>query len=683
MNKKRLLAILLALVIGGGSIFGVAQIAKAASRSTVMVLPVSSVNYGRWWWDDSSSLEGLVTADASQNVFLTSTQTVEKVYVEEGQAVRAGDTLMTYDTTQTGLNLEREKLSREQIALRIEVAKKNIETLKKLSPVSEGGDDFGFFDDFGFDEPEEEPREIKAKVHDILDDTAEPYDLLGDKESWGSEMNPYRYICTDGTEITAAFLEKLAKEAGGNPLYYVLEIREGNRPDGALIKAWTENAAKIGEIPPEWKGSVSLAGEVVITPAPTDEPEPTDVPGPTDYPAPTDIPTPTEEPQPTEEPVPTDVPAPTEEPAPTDIPAPTDPTEPLVPGSDEPVNGQDGPVSGQDAGFNMAAGSGEMIPHLSTQAGADSGEAVTLTWETVAAFKAMVTAAEEDSGRRGLAEAVGLIPADAQYTADELRRALQDEESDLRSLELDLREADLKIRTADRAVGEGEVKAKMNGIVKKVGDPENPANDGSAFIEVAAAEGLYVRSALNERAYGHVKEGDSVTVTSWQSGQTFEGVIREISDFPDSSGMFGYGSNSETFYPMTISVGGNTNGLNSYEWVQVQLNPQPEAADEEVMMEDGEIMTDDGDIMGGADSSDTLTIPKAFVRDEDDGKYVFIRGEDDKLVRRAVVTGPLKDESYEILEGLTNDDWIAFPYGKAVKEGARTREGSMEELYES
>ena len=36
---------------------------------------------------------------------------------------------------------------------------------------------------------------------------------------------------------------------------------------------------------------------------------------------------------------------------------------------------------------------------------------------------------------------------------------------------------------------------------------------------------------------------------------------------------------------------------------------------------------------------------------------------------------------YEISSGLTMEDKIAFPYGKKVKEGAKTEEGSMQDLY--
>ena len=81
------------------------------------------------------------------------------------------------------------------------------------------------------------------------------------------------------------------------------------------------------------------------------------------------------------------------------------------------------------------------------------------------------------------------------------------------------------------------------------------------------------------------------------------------------------------------------------------------------------------------DGSNTMTIMKAFVREEENRKYVYIRGENGLLRKQYIVTGSLTDSGYEILSGLSDTDWIAFPYGKNVKEGAKTREGSIEDLY--
>ena len=36
----------------------------------------------------------------------------------------------------------------------------------------------------------------------------------------------------------------------------------------------------------------------------------------------------------------------------------------------------------------------------------------------------------------------------------------------------------------------------------------------------------------------------------------------------------------------------------------------------------------------------------------------------------------------EILSGLTEEDYIAFPYGKNIKSGASTVEGDLRDLYQ-
>ena len=34
-----------------------------------------------------------------------------------------------------------------------------------------------------------------------------------------------------------------------------------------------------------------------------------------------------------------------------------------------------------------------------------------------------------------------------------------------------------------------------------------------------------------------------------------------------------------------------------------------------------------------------------------------------------------------VKDGITREDKIAFPYGKSIKEGIKTKEGTLEELY--
>ena len=52
--------------------------------------------------------------------------------------------------------------------------------------------------------------------------------------------------------------------------------------------------------------------------------------------------------------------------------------------------------------------------------------------------------------------------------------------------------------------------------------------------------------------------------------------------------------------------------------------------------------------------------------------------------RRQVQTGRSADgRCTQILGGLTQDDWVAFPYLSTIREGASTREATMDDFYNS
>ena len=133
----------------------------------------------------------------------------------------------------------------------------------------------------------------------------------------------------------------------------------------------------------------------------------------------------------------------------------------------------------------------------------------------------------------------GLISRDAQYTKDELAAAKEEQQDRIRDLELDKKETELKIEAGQKAMAEGQVKAAMDGVVRTAGDPLNPPTDGSAFLTVTGTEGLYVRGGISELMLDQIHVGDSVSVLSWESGEMFQAVIKSISPYPDTSGMFG------------------------------------------------------------------------------------------------------------------------------------------------
>ena len=80
--------------------------------------------------------------------------------------------------------------------------------------------------------------------------------------------------------------------------------------------------------------------------------------------------------------------------------------------------------------------------------------------------------------------------------------------------------------------------------------------------------------------------------------------------------------------------------------------------------------------------ANSLYVNSAFVRTEGAVNYVYVRNAEGKLERRDLQVGGSLWGSYtEVLGGLTAEDFIAFPYGKAIKEGAPTQEGTWEDLY--
>ena len=265
----------------------------------------------------------------------------------------------------------------------------------------------------------------------------------------------------------------------------------------------------------------------------------------------------------------------------------------------------------------------------------------------------------ESSGSSG-SSGSGLIASDATYTSDELAQEKREITYTIKGLELDLRESDIRIRKAERAIEEGEVKATLNGVIKTVGNPADPPKDGSAFLTLLGSDGLFVKSAIRENLLTSLGEGDKVTVTSWMDGMTYDAVIGSVSPYPDNSGMFAE-SDSNTYYPFTAVIQNKDADLHNGDWVEVSYTASGGWSDEE--------------------ESDELYLWKAFVRDENGRKYVYMRGEDGKLHKQYIQTGELVDSGYRIISGLSGDDWIAFPYGSNAAEGARTREATLDEIY--
>ena len=112
MNKKLKRSFLAAGIVVGvcALVWGGLTLLRNGSRSAVKVYPVTGISMTDYW-GDTTETSGTVTMDKLQKVFLSQTQTSAQVYVTEGQTVKKGDRLLSYDSTLTELDVERARIA--------------------------------------------------------------------------------------------------------------------------------------------------------------------------------------------------------------------------------------------------------------------------------------------------------------------------------------------------------------------------------------------------------------------------------------------------------------------------------------------------------------------------------------------------------------------------------------------
>lgn len=250
----------------------------------------------------------------------------------------------------------------------------------------------------------------------------------------------------------------------------------------------------------------------------------------------------------------------------------------------------------------------------------------------------------------------------SDYTAAELSQMKAEKLQEIQDLEVSIKLADLKLRQKEKETTDGTVLSTIDGIIQAVRDPNESFKNGEPVLEVSAGGGYYINGALSELELETVQVGQTVQVDSWTTGTSCEGKIVEISTYPttDSNSFSSGGNTNVSYYPFRIFVDQSAD-LTENDFVDVTYQTQ---------------ITSDG--------AHSLFLESSFIRMESNGSYVYVRNQDGLLERRSVQTGKDLYGSYtEIRSGLTTEDFIAFPYGNDVTDGAKTQEASSDTLYES
>ena len=245
------------------------------------------------------------------------------------------------------------------------------------------------------------------------------------------------------------------------------------------------------------------------------------------------------------------------------------------------------------------------------------------------------------------------------YPKEELIKMIRDKNKEIAQMDTSIKLAKVNLEKVKKEVGSDTVYSELEGTVKAVRNPNSGDFTGSeAVVEVSGGGGYYIDGALSELELGTVSVGGTVQVNSWMTGASCEGEIVEISDYPtDNANSWSDGNSNVSYYPFKVFVSEEAN-LQEGDWVEMSYQNT------------------------AGDDGNTMYLESMFIRSENGKSYVMARGENGKLEKRWVQTGRNLWGSYtQIRGGLTVDDFVAFPYGRDVAEGAGTTEATPDKLY--
>ncbi len=132
-HKKAVAVITLAaiLVVGGGTLL---LRSRSGAGEPVNVYPFHYIGMTEYWGDAQESY-GPVNSDRVQTVFLSESQTITEIKVAEGDTVKKGDLLMTYDTTLSDISVERKRLLVERLKLQLQNEQARLQEINAMVPM--------------------------------------------------------------------------------------------------------------------------------------------------------------------------------------------------------------------------------------------------------------------------------------------------------------------------------------------------------------------------------------------------------------------------------------------------------------------------------------------------------------------------------------------------------------------
>ena len=240
-----------------------------------------------------------------------------------------------------------------------------------------------------------------------------------------------------------------------------------------------------------------------------------------------------------------------------------------------------------------------------------------------------------------------------RYSQAELTEMVNNQTKEISFLELQIKEARLTYEKDQLTAKDGQVTATISGTVTEL-KTVSELSSGDTLMTITGKEKCLVEIDVNEIDLQDLKVGDEFSVTGYESGSVVTAKVSEIGTEPVEGESYSTNPNS-SFYPVTASVEDEDAQLRTGEYCQASLNKEEE-------------------------TEGSFYISDMYVRSDNGGHYVMLQGEDGLLKKKYIQTGEtLWGSLLEIKSGISQTDYLAFPYGNDVLEGAKTQIGNESE----
>ena len=532
--------VIVLLMVALVAAIGIGIWAVAGSSEPVNVYSFDYLGMTEYWGDSQESY-GPVTTDKIQTLYLSETQTVTEIHVKQGDTVKKGDKLLSFDTTLDSLALERQRLETERIQLKI--------------------------------------KEANGELWEIENTRAE--------EDWADYM-PEPTEPDLGAELTKAYqISRDASYDGSAPeKALILWMQEDGHIDDNMLDALWEKATEYRQkneekqpssasALPEDVGLAELVEMLIQTAEETEETVETTAPE--------------ESTEAAEETTEATLPEETTE-ATTEATQPEETTEPKVPEeTTAPTQPEKPEVKEFYVVFKVTEENRALAGRLLWQGmkvtRSESGK-YSLGFFDAGSVEDHTVVIEEPEQPEQNWEG-GIV-----YTREQLAKMRAEVRKKIKQLEFDLKMAEAEYKIMQRELSDGNIYAEVDGEVVSVLTEEEAKSARQPVVKVSGGGGFYVQGSISELEKEHVKPGQEVTINDWNSGQTYTGIIQSIGDFPSGDdGWNGAGNPNASYYPFQVFVDGSAD-LEAGRYVSVVYSAA--AAENGIYLDNAFLRTEQG-----------------------------------------------------------------------------------------